>query len=110
MGFREEYEWRVIFQANEETLAPIEKDGKRIEIVKFRDGQFGRTPYIGIPLGLSSPETPPLRRIVVGPGARKDDAKPAVELLLLNRGIPVLTPGRPNGVEIATSLIPFCSA
>lgn len=110
VGFCEEREWRVIFQADKQALAPIEKDGKRIEIVKFRDGQFGRTPYIQIPLGLEEPATSPLRRIVVGPGARKDEARRAVELLLLNRGIPVLTPGTPNGVEIATSLIPFRSA
>jgi hypothetical protein len=109
-GFNEEREWRVIFQAAKDVLAPKEKEGRRIEIVKFRDGQFGRTPYIEIPLGLAALESSPLRRIVVGPGARKDEARRAVELLLLNRGIPVLTPKTPSGVEIATSLIPFRSA
>jgi hypothetical protein len=109
IGFREEREWRVIFQATKAALSPVEKWGERIEIVKFREGQFGRTPYIEIPLRLAETATSPLRRIVVGPGSRKEDAKRMVELLLLNQGIEVLAPGG-KGVEIATSLIPFRSA
>ena len=100
VGFREEREWRIIFQAAKDVLAPV---------VKYRDGQFGRTPYIEIPLGLTTPGTSPLRRIVVGPGVRKDDAKRMVESLLVSLGIPVSTPGTGTGVEIAASLIPYRS-
>lgn len=109
-GFSEEREWRVIFQAAKDVLAPKEKDGRRIEIVKFRDGQFGQTPYIEIPLDLAVPGTSPLRRIVVGPGACKEDARRVAERLLLSRGIKVSTPGTGKGVEIAASLIPYRSA
>jgi hypothetical protein len=108
-GFREECEWRIIFQADRDALLPIDKAGKRIEIIKFRDGQFGRTPFIEIPLGLAKPETSPLRRIVVGPGTHKEDVKRSVELFLLNRGIQVKLPDNEKGVEIVTSLIPYRS-
>jgi hypothetical protein len=108
-GFGEEREWRVIFQAAKDVLAPKEKDGRRIEIVKFRDGQFGRTSFIEIPLGLTVPGASPLRRIVVGPGARKEDARRLAERLLLSRGIEVSAPGTGTGVEIAASVIPYRS-
>ena len=97
-GFREEREWRIMFQAAKDVLVPI---------VQYRDGRFGRTPYIEIPLGLTTPGTSPLRRIVVGPSAGKDDAKRMVESLLASRGIPLTTSGTGTGVEIATSLIPY---
>jgi hypothetical protein len=98
-GFSEEHEWRVIFQASTYALAPVEKAGRCIEIVKFRDGQFGRTPFIEIPLSLADAEKSPLRRIVVGPGRHKEDVKRSVDLFLLNRGI--------QNVEVSTSLIPY---
>ena len=106
-GFREENEWRVILLATRGALSPAEKDGKRIERVKFRDGQFGRTPYIEIPFDLSLPERSPLRRIVVGPGPYQEEAVDFVELLLLNKKIEVLTPSSTEGVEVSKSPIPF---
>jgi len=106
-GFREEREWRVIFQATRDALAPIEDERGRVEAVKFREGQFGRTPYIEIPLGLSEPEASPLREIVVGPGAYKEEKKTYAELLLLNRGIEVFDPGKGRGVRVVTSSIPY---
>jgi len=109
-GFREEREWRVIFQATKDALSPIENERGRIEIVKFRDGRFGRTPYIEIPLGLADADKSPLRRIIVGPGAYKEDKKRYVELLLLTRGIEVFEPGRGRGVQVATSAIPYRTA
>jgi hypothetical protein len=106
-GFREEREWRVIFQATKDALSPIQNERGRIEIVKFRDGQFGRTPYIEISLGLADADKSPLRRIVVGPGAYKEEKKRYVELLLLNRGIEPFDPGKDRGVRITTSAIPY---
>jgi hypothetical protein len=82
IGFREECEWRSICQADKDALSPVDQGGEHIEIVKFRDGRFGRTPYIEIPLGLRDPETSPLRRIVVGPGAHQEETKHMVELEL----------------------------
>jgi hypothetical protein len=105
-GFQEEREWRVIFQADKGALAPTDDSRGRIEIVKFRDGPFGRTPYIEIPLRLTEPGSP-LRRIVVGPGALKDSKKSYAELLLLNRGIQVSDPSNGTGVKVVTSSIPY---
>jgi len=107
-GFREEFEWRVIFQVARDALFAIDKKGKPNSL-KFRDVQFGRTPFIEIPLDLAKPERSPLRRIVVGPGTHKEDVKRWVELFLLSRGIQVMRPDTGEGVEIATSLIPYRS-
>jgi hypothetical protein len=101
IGFREEAEWRVIFQAHHDWLFP--------DMVRFRHGQFGPTPFIEIPLGLTKPETSSLRRIVVGPSTHKEDTKHSVELLLRKHGIDVRRPGIKDGVEVATSLIPYRS-
>ena len=106
-GFREEREWRVIFQATKDALAPIENARGRIDVVKFREGQFGRTPYIEIPLGLADADKSPLRRIVVGPGANKEDKKRYVEFLLLNRGIEAFDAAKGKGVRITASAIPY---
>lgn len=77
--------------------------------MKFRNGQFGLTPYIDIPLQLTEAASP-LRRIVVGPGPRREEAKHAVELLLMNRGIPIGTSHGGDGIGLAFSTIPFRSA
>jgi len=86
-GFLEEAEWRAIYQAKREVLFPPQEDREMSEIVKFRNGQFGQTPYIEIPLGLRDPETSPLRKVMVGPGPHKEDMKRWVELILLRHGM-----------------------
>ena len=97
-GFREECEWRIVLQGRRDALSPV---------VKFRKGQFGQTPFIEIPLSLAKPEACSLRRIVVGPGPHKVDIKHSVELLLQKHGIQVRRLDINDGVEVATSLIPF---
>jgi hypothetical protein len=98
-GFAEEHEWRVVFHTFHKSLLPR---------LKHRKGQFGLTPFVELPLGLRKAETCSLRRIVVGPsshvgpGSHQEDTKHSVELLLRKRGI--------DGVEVATSLIPYRSA
>jgi len=105
-GFQEEREWRIVYSAFWKTLSP--------HTVKFRNGQFGPTAYVEIRLGLHTPATCPLRRIVVGPrtysGNEMRDLTNSVEMLLLKYGIPVKSPATPSGVEIATSQIPYRSA
>ena len=66
-GFREELEWRVVYFAFRKTLLP--------NIIKFRDGQFGLTPYVEIPLGFHKP-TP----------VRSDELSSAQELIMLRIG------------------------
>jgi hypothetical protein len=105
-GFREEREWRVVYSAFLKKLSP--------HTVKFRHGQFGPTAYVEIPLGLHTPATCSLRRIVVGPrtygGQEVRDTTNSVEMLLLKYGIAVKSPATPSGVEIVASQIPYRSA
>jgi hypothetical protein len=101
-GFREEAEWRIVFQARHDWLLP--------DALKFRSGQFGPTPFVEVPLDLAEPETCALRRIVVGPGTHQEHIKHWVELLLRKHGIKVRRPDiNDSGVEVATSLIPYRS-
>ncbi len=53
-GFREEKEWRLVFYVFDEPANP--------DLIHYREGLFGRTPYIQIPLGLKDPDSP-LKRI-----------------------------------------------
>jgi hypothetical protein len=99
-GFREECEWRIVLQGRRDALSPV---------VKFRKGRFGHTPFIEIPLSLAKPETSSLRRIVVGPGTHKEDIKHSVQLLLQKHGVRIRQPDINEGVEVATSLIPYRS-
>ena len=101
-----ELEWRIVLQARQDALV-------RSGFLKFRRGQFGHTPFVEIPPGLTAADTSPLRRIVVGPGNNKEGTKRWVELLLETRGIRVKRDNRPDikdGVEVAISLIPYRSA
>jgi hypothetical protein len=104
-GFKEEREWRVLFRAFLKTL-PADR-------VKFRSGLVGPTSYVEIPLGLHSPASCSLRRIVIGPrtysGHELSDMMNSVELLLSKYSIPLKSSATPNGVEIATSEIPYRS-
>jgi hypothetical protein len=100
-GFSEECEWRIVLQGRRDALNPA---------IKFRNGQFGLTPFIEIPLGLKEPTTSPLRRVVVGPSAHQSEIKQSVELLLQKLGIQVKGPDRYEGVEVASSVIPFRTA
>jgi hypothetical protein len=104
-GFQEEREWRVVYSAFWKKLSPN---------VKFRNGQFGLTAYVEIPLGLHTPATCSLRRIIIGPrtyaGHEMRDLINSVEMLLLKYDIPVKSSATPSGVEIVISQIPYRSA
>ena len=102
IGFREECEWRIVVQASHEALL-------RSATLRSRNGPFGKTPYIEVPLGLSKKDPSPLRRIVVGPGKNKDkdDLKEWVERLLKTGGIPVRRGRFSDGVEVSLSTIPY---
>ena len=90
IGFKEENEWRLAFHTL--TAEP------HMELIQFRDGRFGRTPYIEVPLGLKDQDSP-LKRIVVGPSPNKDQAVIGLGLELAKMGI--------HGVEVVPSKIPF---
>jgi hypothetical protein len=62
-----------------------------------------------IPLDLAKPETSALRRIVVGPSPHQAENEHSVELLLRKCGIQVRRPDANDGVEVATSYIPYRS-
>jgi hypothetical protein len=89
-GFKEEHEWRLVLQ----TLV----DHPDVDVLRFREGRFGRTPYIQVPLGLKDQDSP-LERIVVGPSQNKDQVIASLDLELKKMGI--------QGVEIVASRIPY---
>jgi len=103
-GFREECEWRIVLQASNEALT-------RSGLIRVRQGPFGETPYIEIPLGLREHGTSPLRRIVVGPGKEKETFQQSVERLLKTHGMNLRRGDIPDGdgVEVAISTIPYRS-
>jgi hypothetical protein len=87
-AFEDENEWRCV----------IPRDSKNLTEVKFRDGDFGLTPYIEIPLHLDSSNSL-LRRIVIGPGPHKNDCVESVKMLLDEKGI--------KRVKVVPSEIPY---
>jgi len=90
IGFEEERECRLVLQM----LAK----NPELEIVKFRDGRFGRTPYVEVPIGLRE-QNSPLRRIVVGPSQNKEQTVQSLKIELAKMGI--------HGVEVVPSQIPY---
>ena len=97
-AFCEEREWRLVFHVLRDKLIETNRTSPDRQIVHFRDGKFGVTPYIEYPLMLATDKNP-LRRIVVGPCPHPDGAAKAVELLLAANGI--------RDVEVAKSQIPY---
>jgi hypothetical protein len=97
-AFCEECEWRHVFHVEREKLIESHRADPGRQIVHFRSGLFGVTPYIEYPLLLATDKSP-LRRIVVGPCPHPIEAARALELLLAANGI--------RGVEIAKSEIPY---
>jgi hypothetical protein len=105
-AFSEEHEWRILFVVNRQNLLEKQLLTQGIPIIHFRSGRFGVTPFIELPLGLTTPNSP-LRRIVIGPSPHEDEAVRAVEFLLASRGIKIKTKKSPEGVEVLPSQIPY---
>jgi len=89
-GFMEEREWRLACYVHEEVTD--------LKFVQFRDRQYGHTPNIQVPLGLSDSDSP-LKRIVVGPSQNQDQAVISLKIDLAKREI--------SGVEVTLSQIPY---
>lgn len=90
VGFEEEKETRLVIQ-----MPVAQKD---VNLVEFRNGQYGRTPYIKVPLGLIGQDSP-LERIVVGPSKYMDQTVQSLEIELTKMGI--------QGVKVVASKISF---
>ena len=89
-GFIEEREWRLACYVHEKVTD--------LEFIQFRDRQYGHTPNIQVPLGLSDSDSP-LKRIVVGPSQNQDQAVISLKIDLVKRGI--------HGVDVIDSKIPY---
>jgi hypothetical protein len=64
-------------------------DGGVPEKLEFRDSALGLTPYITIPLWYPEKgETPPIRRIIIGPQTHQHEAQRAVKQFLAVKGMP----------------------
>ena len=96
-AFCDEREWRVAKMCNE---TPSD--------IMFRPGKSSLIPYIAIPLPRSCDDgTSLIRRIVVGPSPKIDDAVAAVRMLLESQNYKIRGSGEADGVEIVPSRIPY---
>ncbi|MGA2205127.1 MAG: DUF2971 domain-containing protein [Terracidiphilus sp.] len=89
-GFNEEREWRLACYVHEEVTD--------LKFVQLRDRQYGHTPNIQVPLGLSDSDSP-LKRIVVGPSQNHEQAAISLGIELAKRGL--------KGVKVVPSQIPY---
>ena len=105
-AFAEEVEWRIVLEANRQMLLDVHCSDPSSPTIHFRPGRFGVTPYIDLPLRLSSVESP-LRKVVVGPSQHADENVDGVRLLLETKGIKVRTDSSPDGVEVVSSKTPY---
>jgi hypothetical protein len=106
MAFSEECEWRIVVHVNRQNLLDAHCSDQSSPILHFRQGKYGVTPYIELPLRLTSPESP-LRKIIVGPSPNEEETVGGVKLLLESKGIKIKTDESPNGVEVVPSKIPY---
>jgi hypothetical protein len=89
-GFYDEKEWRLVLQRQSSINSS--------ELVQFREGRFGRTPYVAIPLGLKDSGSP-LQKVVVGPSPNKEQPMARLKVDLEKIGI--------RDVEVVPSSIPY---
>jgi hypothetical protein len=105
-AFSEECEWRIVVNVERQKLLDAHCSDYSSPIIHFRHGKFGVTPYIDLPLQLTSSDSP-LRRIVVGPSPYEEEAVEGVKLLLESKGIKMKTQTSNVGVEVVPSKIPY---
>jgi len=79
-------------------LVSYVKDVSDSRVIRFRDGQLGKTPYLEIPLDLKG-ENAPLKKIVVGPSPNQDQFFTRLCIQLEKKQI--------RGVEVVRSVIPY---
>ena len=92
IAFEQEKESRLVI------LVPTNQT--ELDLVQFRNGPFGRTPFIKVPLGLTAQDSP-LERIVVGPSQYMDQAVRILEAELIKMRI--------QNVKVVASKIPYRS-
>jgi hypothetical protein len=74
--------------------------------IRFRPGQSSLIPYVAIPLPLD-PGQFLIKRVVVGPSPRINEAIAAARLLLKSKGYRVKGENEEAGIEVAPSRVPF---
>ena len=94
-AFRAENEWRIVMFSY----------GPPAEI-QFRPGQSSLIPYIAISLPLGPAECL-IRRVVVGPSPRIDEAVESAKLLLKSGGYKIRTGEEKEGIDVVPSNVPF---
>jgi hypothetical protein len=93
-AFRAEREWRIA----RFSYGPPED-------IRFRPGQSSLVPYVAIDLPIG-PTQSMIRRVVVGPTPRIEEAMAAAKLLLQSKGFKIAGPDS-LGIEISPSKVPF---
>jgi Protein of unknown function (DUF2971) len=95
-SFAEEREWRA---------AKLYKGD--IDTLRFRSGKSSLIPYIAIPLPVQHADKELIKRIVVGPTPKVEEAIAAVKMLLRSNGYKVKKFNEEEGVEVISSQIPY---
>lgn len=96
-AFHEEKEWRIIIEHKDEAVggkSPFVRH--KIPDVLLRDGAFGRTPYMAIPINFPA-------QITIGPGPNQDLTRRALEIELEN----LQTKSGKNPPSVSCSRIPY---
>jgi hypothetical protein len=75
--------------------------------IKFRTGPSSLVPYVAIPLPLIATAPYLIKRIVVGPSPKSDQAVAAVKMLLQSKGLETKDPEAEAWVEVVPSQIPY---
>jgi len=104
-AFSEEKEWRVVILGQRKGDA-ANGEKKPDMCVKFRSGPLGITPFLQLPLHLSS-GTSALHRVVIGPTPHMQESVKAVEMILEDRGVRLRNEKHLDGVEVVPSRIPY---
>ena len=95
-SFAEEREWRAAKLYKGDTVA-----------LRFRPGKSSLIPYIAIPLPVQHVDKELIKRIVVGPTPKVEEAITAVKMLLRSNGYKVKKFNEETGVEVISSQIPY---
>jgi hypothetical protein len=95
-SFAAENEWRIV----QFGFRPRAK-------VRFRPGPSSIIPYLDIELPLDDPDNDLIKRIVVGPSPKIEEAVSATKMLLRCKGLRLREYGSKTGIEVVPSQLPF---
>jgi len=97
-SFGAENEWRI-----------AQFDFRPKSQIRFRQGPSSLIPYLEIHLPVDDPNSSLIKRIVIGPSPKIDEAVSAAKMLLRCKGYKLKEYGNKAGIEVVPSQLPFRS-